>query len=95
MCRVTDTMKNKDGTASFSETRTKIQRCNVKALIIAMTKKKPILLWRTTRKNDLSKAKKFNSKTSSILRHKDYCSDETCSGILLYVLVHRRKLSGF
>ena len=39
MCRVTDTMKNKDGTASFSETGTKIQRCNVKALIIAMTKK--------------------------------------------------------
>ena len=46
--------------ASFSETRTKIQRCKVKALIIAITKKSQYCPGeQQEKKKDLNKAKKI------------------------------------
>ena len=74
----------------------------MKALIIAMTKKSqycPGEQQEKTIKIRLKNLSKLNEiikdHRRSILKHKDHCSDETCSGILLYILVHRRKLSGF
>lgn len=70
--------------SSFSETRAKIQRCKVKAIIIAMTKKSQycpgeqqektieIKLKNLSKLNEIIKAQR-----RSILKNKDYCSDET------------------